>query len=467
MWRRCEKMWRWEDEEKMGGWEDVKKMWRCEDVKMRRCEDEKMWRCEDVKMRRYLQDVRRCEKMWRWEDEEKMGRWEDVKMRRCEDEKMWRCEDVKMRRCEDERMWRCEDVKMRRCEKMWEDVKMRRWEEDGRMRRCEVEKMWRCEDEKMWRWEDVLQTPTIGRTLRSDALGKKETPLLCLKWPCFCALIMQTTEVDLYEQSDSGELLLSSDPLLRNKGCSNFTGSGVSLADLDHDGDLDVVFGAFGAPLHVFERTPSGWRAPSAVNSSSIPLDMIELDIDSSGENYLHPSLVDWDLDGDLDLALLHDSPLSQRHRYFEHQSDGTVKEINSTTLSSSTSLVSCPIDWTVQVSFTDFDLDGKKDLIGFHSTGIVLICKQTSSGFDLVPADMNPFYSGPKRSECFLEQQRPLPLGQRVFVWPISLGRISFFRGLGFGWRHGHAQNQWPQPGGAADHVIAVYHYWVWINTY
>ena len=27
--------------------------------------------------------------------------------------------------------------------------------------------------EKMWRWEDVLQTPTIGRTLRSDALGKK------------------------------------------------------------------------------------------------------------------------------------------------------------------------------------------------------------------------------------------------------------------------------------------------------
>jgi len=28
-----------------------------------------------------------------------------------------------------------------------------------------------CEDE-MRRGEDVLQTPTIGRTLRSDALGK-------------------------------------------------------------------------------------------------------------------------------------------------------------------------------------------------------------------------------------------------------------------------------------------------------
>ena len=97
--------------------------------------------------------MRRCE-------DEKMWRWEDVKMSRCEDEKMWRCEDVKMRRCEDVRMWRCEDVKMKGCEEekmwRWEDVKMRR-----------------CEDEKMWRWEDAWQTPTIGRTLRSDALGKK------------------------------------------------------------------------------------------------------------------------------------------------------------------------------------------------------------------------------------------------------------------------------------------------------
>ena len=73
-------------------------------------------------------------------------------MRRCED-------DVKMRRCEDEQMGRWADVKMRRCE----DEKMWRWE---------GVKMSRCEDEKVWSWEDEIQTPTIGRTLRSDALGK-------------------------------------------------------------------------------------------------------------------------------------------------------------------------------------------------------------------------------------------------------------------------------------------------------
>ena len=89
-------------------------------------------------------------------EDEQMWRWEDVKMRGCKDEKMWRWEDVKMRGCKDETMWRWEDVKMR-CE----DERMWRW--DVKMR---------CEDE-MWRWEDVLQTPTIGRTLRSDALGKK------------------------------------------------------------------------------------------------------------------------------------------------------------------------------------------------------------------------------------------------------------------------------------------------------
>ena len=108
---------------------------------MRRCEDEKMWRWEDVKMSR-------CKD-------------EQMKMSRCEDEQMWRWADVKMSRCEDEQMWR------------WEDVKMSR-----------------CEDEQMWRWEDEIQTPTIGRTLRSDALGKKAR---CQKHTAFTAAVRQAS----------------------------------------------------------------------------------------------------------------------------------------------------------------------------------------------------------------------------------------------------------------------------------
>ena len=206
---RCEdkKMWRWADvnmsrceDEQMWRWADVK-MRRWEGVKMSRCEDEQMWRWAGV-------NIRRCEdeQMWRWADV-KMNRCEDEKMSRCEDEQMWRWADVKMRRCEDKKMWRWADVKMSRCEDeqmWWEGVKMSRCEDgkvwrwaDVKMRGCEDERMWRwadvkmrgCEDE-MWRWEDVLQTPTIGRTLRSDALGKKWFLKLgficCTVYPYFC-----------------------------------------------------------------------------------------------------------------------------------------------------------------------------------------------------------------------------------------------------------------------------------------
>ena len=109
-----------------------------------RGQEEKMWRCDGKRARG------------------KKARGEDVKMWGCEDVKMWGWEDVKMSRCEDAKMWRWADVKMRRCE----DVKMRR-----------------CEDEKMWRWEDEIQTPTIGRTLRSDALGKKNENRDANKFP--------------------------------------------------------------------------------------------------------------------------------------------------------------------------------------------------------------------------------------------------------------------------------------------
>ena len=165
--RECEdeKMWGCEDE-KMWRCEDVK-MWGWEDMKMRRCEDERMWGWEDVK-------TRRCEdeQMWRWEDV-RMWRWEDVRMRRCEDVRMRGCEEEKMWRWADVKMWRCEDVKMRRCE----DVKMWGWE-DVKKRKCEDERMWRWEDLKMRRCKDkkmrrCLTDPTIGRTLRPDALGKK------------------------------------------------------------------------------------------------------------------------------------------------------------------------------------------------------------------------------------------------------------------------------------------------------
>ena len=95
--------------------------------------------------------------------EGKRARGQEGKRARGQEDKRARGQEGKRARGEDVKMWGCEDVKMRR----YEDVKMWRWAEDEQ----KMSRRW-AEDEKMWRWEDERQNPTIGRTLRSDALGK-------------------------------------------------------------------------------------------------------------------------------------------------------------------------------------------------------------------------------------------------------------------------------------------------------
>ena len=196
----------------------------------------------------------------------------------------------------------------------------------------------------------------------------------------------------LYEQHKIGgktALVFKDETFFRNEGCSSFDGSGASLVDVDKDGDLDAICGSYNGPLRVYNRAAAGLVKPNKFPSNSIPLDMIQLESEMSGKhlNLFYPVLADWDLDGDLDLALLH--PLGHKHaeknRYFLHLPDDTVTELNGPPNSS------CPIDWDKHFSVADFDGDGKDDLVGYLGN-LVCVCLQTSSGFVVVEPEKIPF---------------------------------------------------------------------------
>ena len=171
--------------------------------------------------------------------------------------------------------------------------------------------------------------------------------------------------------------------------------------------------GSYDGPLHVYKRTSAGLVKPNKFPSNSIPLDMIQLESEMSGKhlNYLHPVLADWDLDGDLDLALLH--PLGFKHaeknRYFLHLPDDTVAELNGPPNSS------CPINWDKHFSVADFDGDGKDDLVGYLGN-LVVVCLQTSSGFVVVEPEKIPFNYQSNCPQCLTN-----------FSWVVSWVGFSF----------------------------------------
>ena len=95
------------------------------------------------------------------------------------------------------------------------------------------------------------------------------------------------------------------------------------------------------------------------------------------------PYLADWDLDGDLDLAILSESPLFDvdvHPRFFEHHANHSVSELRGGLNSS------CPLNWSHPFSVTDFDGDGQLDVVGMRGTDFidleVLVCLQSSAGY-------------------------------------------------------------------------------------
>ena len=176
----------------------------------------------------------------------------------------------------------------------------------------------------------------------------------------------------------------------------------VFLTDVDGDHDLDAVLSTDLA-LHVYEHASDhSLSLPNQTQTTSFPVNKIRLSghtvapgrlnltipgmkdvVDATTRGGYRPYLADWDLDGDLDLALLSESPIfapDVHPRFFEHHANHSVSELRGGPNSS------CPLNWSHPFSVTDFDGDGQLDVVGMRGTDFidleVLVCLQSSDGY-------------------------------------------------------------------------------------
>ena len=173
----------------------------------------------------------------------------------------------------------------------------------------------------------------------------------------------------------------------------------VVLADVDGDHDLDAILSTI-SKLHVREhKSDHSLSLPKRKQAGTFPVSHIRLSGHTLLASYMpkegipgvpeelyggyRPYLADWDLDGDLDMAILSYSPVVHnyvRPRFFEHNADDSVTELDGAPNSS------CPLKWSHPFSMADFDGDGQLDLVGMRGVDLVdlevLVCLQTSEGY-------------------------------------------------------------------------------------
>ena len=236
-------------------------------------------------------------------------------------------------------------------------------------------------------------------------------------------------------------------PLLPGMGCLHFGCSAFSLVDVDGDDDLDAVFGEGEGELHFFEHKvlkplQVHYLAEPEKRSELVPLDMVQpqhrteyssahlASIDNLGGalsgglgsgwrsgpgsvtrfqvsvDYVSVQGLLWSFLCFLCLVNVCvgfprvNPNQPQLSRFFEHESNGMVRELLAAPLSNS----ACPIDWRQRVSVADFDGDGKLDFIGFADVGFVevlkenfwlpVVCVQRSAEFVPVAVAESPFSS-------------------------------------------------------------------------
>ena len=150
---------------------------------------------------------------------------------------------------------------------------------------------------------------------------------------------------------------------------------GAVFADLDHDGDFDLVNGAtgFGAPNHIYRNNGQGFF------TDVTPATML-----ARAEGTRGLVTFDMDRDGDLDIFSVSgflgvDDPAAERNELYRN--DGNLQFTSITSGAAYTALAG------QGVTDTDYDGDGDIDLIAGNRTGRLVVLRNDGGTFTAVSA--------------------------------------------------------------------------------
>lgn len=175
-------------------------------------------------------------------------------------------------------------------------------------------------------------------------------------------------DIDLYFVGGDGE----ANVLYRNDGGNFFSdvtaaaglgamhlGSGPAFADIDSDGDLDLFVGSVEGQSNYLFRNDGGTFTDVTANSG----------LTVTTENTISASFSDYDLDGDLDLFLAHwgNDEQADTETLWDNNGDGTF---TSASIPSGiagqliTQVQSRFVDWSFAPMMSDIDRDGDPDML-------------------------------------------------------------------------------------------------------